>query len=154
MREASSSSLIHAIPDECPPPPPPRTSQSFGVPMAAKRSRHCRTSSVDNILSQGVISTSSTSQRSSKKNSSTGNILTVEDPDEGRYLAPRQQRRPPGGHYPQGHTSIKLRSSYHYERHPLSHSTTSILNESTNDPHPIIPNKHPGTPDVWLPLKA
>ena len=48
--------------------------------------------------------------------------------------------------------SNKLRSSYHYERHPLSHSTTTILNEcsSSKDPVPIVPNRCPGTPDVWV----
>ncbi len=48
-------------------------------------------------------------------------------------------------------TSVNLRSSYHYERHPLSHSTTTILNANSDDPEPIVPNKCPGTPDVWVP---
>ena len=45
-------------------------------------------------------------------------------------------------------TSVNLRSSYHYERHPLSHSTTAILD--SDDPQPIVPNRCPGTPDVWV----
>ena len=74
-------------------------------------------------------------------------------------------------------TKCKLRSSYHYERHPLvrvlvfheriflmffakhelinlcpqSHSTTAILTEDDDDQTPpIVPNKSPATPDVWV----
>jgi hypothetical protein len=45
-----------------------------------------------------------------------------------------------------GGVKRKLRSSYHYERHPLSHSTTILLEDST----PIVPNRSPATPDVWV----
>ena len=48
--------------------------------------------------------------------------------------------------------STKLRSSYYYERHPLSHSTTTILSGGGDDDAlPIVPNRCPGTPDVWVP---
>ena len=55
---------------------------------------------------------------------------------------------------PQPPSNFKLRSSYHYERHPLSHSSNTILMDSassTKDPVPILPNRSPGTPDVWVP---
>ena len=52
---------------------------------------------------------------------------------------------------PAAASSKKLRSSYHYERHPFSHSTNSILTMTTEDPLPIVPNRCPGTPDVWVP---
>ena len=37
------------------------------------------------------------------------------------------------------------------ERHPHSHSTETILFHNDKDPNPIVPNKKPGTPDIWLP---
>merc|ERR550517_818601 len=38
------------------------------------------------------------------------------------------------------------------ERHSHSRSTETILmNANERDPHPILPNKKPGTPDIWLP---
>ena len=43
--------------------------------------------------------------------------------------------------------TTKLKSSYHYERHPLSHSTTMLVDD---DPTPLVPNKSAGTPDVWV----
>ena len=42
-------------------------------------------------------------------------------------------------------------SSYH--RHPLSHSTETILyTDDRYDPNPIIPNSTPDVPDIWLPM--
>ena len=42
-----------------------------------------------------------------------------------------------------------------YHRHPLSLSTETILfNDDKYDPNPIIPNRAPGVPDIWLPIKA
>jgi len=35
--------------------------------------------------------------------------------------------------------------------HPHSRSTETILFHSDKDPNPIVPNKKPGTPDIWLP---
>ena len=36
--------------------------------------------------------------------------------------------------------------------HPLSKSTETILfHADHHDPNPIVPNKNPGTPDVWVP---
>ncbi|TRY78598.1 hypothetical protein TCAL_06908 [Tigriopus californicus] len=102
-----------------------------------------------------------------RTSSSLGNILQADD-EIGRFRplqpSPSTQtviRIPiaslePAGHLPGGHDlkdprrSQKLKSSYHYERHPLSHSTTTIL-DSTKDPRPILPNRSPGTPDVWVP---
>lgn len=38
------------------------------------------------------------------------------------------------------------------ERHPLSQSSENIFyTDDTYDPQPIVPNRSPGTPDVWLP---
>lgn len=37
------------------------------------------------------------------------------------------------------------------EIHPHSRSTETILFQNDKDPHPIVPNKKPGTPDIWLP---
>jgi len=38
------------------------------------------------------------------------------------------------------------------ERHPLSQSSENIFyTDDTYDPQPIVPNRLPGTPDVWLP---
>ena len=37
------------------------------------------------------------------------------------------------------------------EVHPHSRSTETILFHNDKDPHPIVPNKKPGTPDIWLP---
>eukprot|EP00095_Tigriopus_kingsejongensis_P008223 maker-scaffold604_size126151-snap-gene-0.35 protein:Tk08223 transcript:maker-scaffold604_size126151-snap-gene-0.35-mRNA-1 annotation:"conserved hypothetical protein" len=47
---------------------------------------------------------------------------------------------------PRGQRPHKLKSSYHYERHPLSHSTTTIL-DSSHDPEPILPNRSSATPN-------
>ena len=39
------------------------------------------------------------------------------------------------------------------QRHPLSHSQETILfTDDGYDPHPILPNRTPGTPDVWVPI--
>lgn len=38
------------------------------------------------------------------------------------------------------------------ERHPHSRSTETILMAGNDrDPQPIVPNRKPGTPDIWLP---
>ena len=37
------------------------------------------------------------------------------------------------------------------ERHPHSRSTETILFHEDKDPNPIVPNKKPGTPDIWVP---
>jgi len=39
------------------------------------------------------------------------------------------------------------------ERHPHSSRSTEtiLMNSNERDPHPILPNKKPGTPDIWLP---
>jgi len=38
-------------------------------------------------------------------------------------------------------------------RHPLSHSQETILyTDDGYDPQPILPNRQPGTPDVWVPI--
>ena len=37
------------------------------------------------------------------------------------------------------------------EIHPHSRSTETILFHNDKDPNPIVPNKKPGTPDIWLP---
>ena len=102
-----------------------------------------------------------------RNSSSLGNILTHDDSD-GAFL-PRDEAAKSRQRYSMASPgkpatsapltpgtrakSSKLRSSYHYERHPLSHSTTTILNEcsSSKDPVPIVPNRCPGTPDVWVP---
>ena len=51
-----------------------------------------------------------------------------------------------------------FRTSYHLhglpirERHPLSQSTEDIFyNNDSYDPQPIVPNRTPDTPDVWIP---
>ena len=35
--------------------------------------------------------------------------------------------------------------------HPHSRSSETILFHNDKDPQPIVPNKKPGTPDIWLP---
>jgi hypothetical protein len=51
-------------------------------------------------------------------------------------------------------TKMASRSST-YDRHPLSHSTETILyTDDRYDPNPIVPNRTPGTPDIWLPMRA
>ena len=40
---------------------------------------------------------------------------------------------------------------YYKERHAHSRSTETILFHNEKDPVPIVPNKKPGTPDIWLP---
>jgi len=46
----------------------------------------------------------------------------------------------------------RSKSSLSYrETHPHSRSTETILFHDEHDPNPIVPNKKPGTPDVWLP---
>ena len=45
-------------------------------------------------------------------------------------------------------------SSYH-NRHPLSLSTETILfNDDKYDPNPIVPNRAPDVPDIWLPMRS
>ena len=39
-----------------------------------------------------------------------------------------------------------------FYRHPLSQSTETILYHNT-DQTPIVPNRSPGTPDIWLPMR-
>ena len=40
------------------------------------------------------------------------------------------------------------------KRHPLSHSQETVLyTDDGFDPIPILPNKSPATPDVWLPIQ-
>ena len=42
-----------------------------------------------------------------------------------------------------------------YHRHPLSHSTETILyTDDRYDPNPIIPNSTPDVPDIWLPMRS
>ena len=42
-----------------------------------------------------------------------------------------------------------------YHRHPLSLSTETILfNDDKYDPNPIIPNRAPDVPDIWLPMRG
>eukprot|EP00090_Calanus_glacialis_P004843 TRINITY_DN13625_c0_g1_i1.p1 TRINITY_DN13625_c0_g1~~TRINITY_DN13625_c0_g1_i1.p1 ORF type:complete len:1432 (+),score=169.81 TRINITY_DN13625_c0_g1_i1:127-4296(+) len=41
--------------------------------------------------------------------------------------------------------------TYRKERHAHSRSTETILFHNDKDPNPIVPNKKPGTPDIWLP---
>ena len=42
-----------------------------------------------------------------------------------------------------------------YNRHPLSLSTETILfNDDKYDPNPIIPNRAPDIPDIWLPIRG
>ena len=37
--------------------------------------------------------------------------------------------------------------------HPLSHSQETVLyTDDGYDPQPILPNRQPGTPDVWVPI--
>ena len=57
-----------------------------------------------------------------------------------------------GGHLPQTASTLhRDRKSRGKHAHPLSKSTETILFHSDNDPNPIVPNKNPGTPDVWVP---
>jgi len=52
-------------------------------------------------------------------------------------------------------TPRKGTNQNNYHRHPLSLSTETILfNDDKYDPNPIIPNRAPGVPDIWLPIKA
>jgi hypothetical protein len=51
---------------------------------------------------------------------------------------------------------INLGSSYPLleKRHPLSHSQETVLyTDDGFDPMPMLPNKSPATPDVWLPIQ-
>ena len=41
--------------------------------------------------------------------------------------------------------------TYHKEIHPHSRSTETILFHNDKDAIPMVPNKKPGTPDIWLP---
>ena len=41
--------------------------------------------------------------------------------------------------------------TYHKEIHPHSRSTETILFHNDKDANPMVPNKKPGTPDIWLP---
>ena len=39
------------------------------------------------------------------------------------------------------------------KRHPLSHSQETVLyTDDGYDPQPILPNRQPGTPNVWVPI--
>ena len=42
-------------------------------------------------------------------------------------------------------------TTYHKEIHPHSRSTETILFHNDKDSDPMVPNKKPGTPDIWLP---
>lgn len=56
-----------------------------------------------------------------------------------------------GGPHPtttSSHRENKVRSGKH--AHLLSRSTETILFHSEHDPNPIVPNRDPGTPDVWV----
>ena len=45
-------------------------------------------------------------------------------------------------------------SSSYSNRHPLSLSTETILfNDDKYDPNPIVPNRAPDVPDIWLPMR-
>ena len=51
---------------------------------------------------------------------------------------------------PRGHLA-----EHSYHRHPLSHSTETILyTDDRYDPNPIIPNSTPDVPDIWLPMRS
>ena len=51
---------------------------------------------------------------------------------------------------PRGHLT-----GHSYHRHPLSHSTETILyTDDRYDPNPIIPNSTPDVPDIWLPMRS
>ena len=46
-------------------------------------------------------------------------------------------------------------SSCYSNRHPLSLSTETILfNDDKYDPNPIVPNRAPDVPDIWLPMRS
>jgi len=45
----------------------------------------------------------------------------------------------------------KNNHSLRKERHVHSRSTETILFHNDKDPNPIVPNRKPGTPDIWLP---
>lgn len=46
-------------------------------------------------------------------------------------------------------------SSSYSNRHPLSLSTETILfNDDKYDPNPIVPNRAPDVPDIWLPMRS
>ena len=45
----------------------------------------------------------------------------------------------------------KTMKTYHKEVHPHSRSTETILFHNDKDANPMVPNKKPGTPDIWLP---
>lgn len=113
-------------------------------------------------LNEESLKSSAKRERSCRPRSRTG-VSSLEDvmpPERPQNVTTRRSKSGSVGealgHHPttSNATSSKLKSSYHYERHPLSHSTTSILDDSTEDPHPILPNRYPGTPDVWLPIQA
>ena len=47
------------------------------------------------------------------------------------------------------------RKTTSYHRHPLSLSTETILfNDDKYDPNPIVPNRAPDVPDIWLPMRS
>jgi hypothetical protein len=60
----------------------------------------------------------------------------------------------PGGALTSSRPKPSPRSSS-YHRHPLSHSTETILyTDDRYDPNPIIPNSTPDVPDIWLPMRS
>lgn len=107
---------------------------------------------------------------------SLGNILAI-NPDEflftdngdiyldkidARQTLPRSRRVPesitePEIYYvqdPPKPTPRSTKNSSEY-RHPLSLSTETILfNDDKYDPNPIVPNRAPDVPDIWLPMRS
>ena len=49
--------------------------------------------------------------------------------------------------------SIELLAAAAKKRHPLSHSQETVLyTDDSYDPQPILPNRQPNTPNVWVPI--
>jgi len=79
--------------------------------------------------------------------------------DEPRYLRPKAEiarRNHPSSSSSSG---VLLRASYCYERQPWSHSADNVLSQQvepkqSGEGKALVPNKCPGTPDVWLPRSA
>ena len=60
---------------------------------------------------------------------------------------PHKQHRRQHSHHDYGKDRFLISKGIH----PHSRSTETILFHSDKDPNPIVPNKKPGTPDIWLP---
>ena len=53
---------------------------------------------------------------------------------------------------PEAFTNEEEQRSHKYFERIMSQSTTTIIyTDDSYDPTPIVPNKTPGTPDVWIP---